>query len=164
MFFTYIHRKVTDNSVFYVGCGAKRRMTVTQGLNTRSDDWHKVAKESGWYAEPVAQWDNREDALSHERLLILCFKDMGHPLVNKPVGVKKGQKLGPHSATHKENLRKSLMGHAVSKESRQKMSEFGKGVARPKPLHICLECGKVSTSQWILRHQTKDNHAGKVQL
>lgn len=110
MFFTYIHRKVGNNSVFYVGCGKKRRINVTQGKNQRSDEWHKAAMESGFYSEIVAQWNNREEALSHERLLISCFKDMGHPLVNKPIGVKKGEVRKPHTKETKKAISMAKLG------------------------------------------------------
>lgn len=163
MFFTYIHRKVTDNSVFYVGCGSKQRITDIR-KNKRSEDWHKTASKCGWYAETVAQWNDRVDALSHEQLLISCFKDMGHLLVNKPLGLKKGYKLGPMLATHKEKLSKSLVGRFVSKETRQKMSVSGKGKLKPKSKYMCLECGKITGNQWLLTHQAKSNHVGKVQL
>ena len=129
MFFTYIHRKVTDNSVFYVGCGRKRRITVTQGFNQRSEDWHKTVAESGFYAEVVAQWDSREDALSHEKLLISCFKDMGHPLVNKPIGVKKGEIRGPHSESTKQAISAGNKGKKrkpFSDLARKNMSEGAK--------------------------------------
>ena len=90
MFFTYIHRKVVDNSVFYVGCGNKKRIN---DFFHRSEHWKQIASEDGVYSEIVALWKSREEALDHEKLLIDCFNDMGHKLVNKPQGNHKCRKM-----------------------------------------------------------------------
>lgn len=121
MFFTYIHRKVTDNSVFYVGCGKKYRAT---DFIWRSDKWKKAAA-SGVYSEMVASWKTRREALDHEKLLILCFKDMGYELANQYVGGKKGIVLGPYSKSHAINCSLAKTGvkrKPFSLETKQKMS------------------------------------------
>jgi hypothetical protein len=90
MFFTYIHRKVVDNSVFYVGCGNKKRIN---DFCHRSEHWKQIASKDGVYSETVAKWDSKDEALDHEKLLIDCFNDMGHELVNKPQGNHKHRKM-----------------------------------------------------------------------
>jgi len=104
MFFTYIHRKVADNSVFYVGCGNKKRIN---DFCHRSEHWKEVASKDGVYTEVVASWDSRDEALDHEKLLISCFQDMGHTLVNKPQGNYKRRKPTEEA---KEKMRLAMTG------------------------------------------------------
>jgi hypothetical protein len=82
-FVTYIHLKL-DNSIFYVGKGIERR---AKSKHSRNQHWkNTVKKYGGFKSEILAYWGTEEEAFSHEKLLISCFKDMGYKLVNKTDG------------------------------------------------------------------------------
>ena len=81
MIYTYIHKRL-DGKVFYVGAGSKTR-PYDKGM--RSAKW-KCASNNGYTIEVCAGWDTKEGAKSHEKFLISCFLDLGHPLVNASKG------------------------------------------------------------------------------
>ena len=78
-FYTYIHKKASDGSVFYVGKGTGLRAWKPQD---RSDWWKKTSDKHGFSVEICAEWKTEQEAFDHERFLIWCFKDMGVQLVN----------------------------------------------------------------------------------
>jgi hypothetical protein len=78
-FYTYIHTKKDTGEVFYVGKGKNDRAFHKYD---RSKYWQNTAKKHGYDVSILAQWENEVDAYEHEKLLILCFKDMGVSLVN----------------------------------------------------------------------------------
>ena len=89
----YLHRKLTDNSVFYVGMGNKNR---PHSLN-RTEFWHKTVEKYGLFVDVVKTGMSNEDALELEMELISYYgrRDLGTGnLVNLTVGgegVKKGE-------------------------------------------------------------------------
>ena len=76
-FYTYIHTRVDDGKVFYVGKGKGARAHSTKGRNQR---WVRTAAKHGLKVDIAARWPTEAEAFDHERLLIACFRDMGHPL------------------------------------------------------------------------------------
>jgi len=85
MFYTYIHRYQDTGKVFYVGMSKnKSRMTSKQRLH--QPHWYAAIENKEWFAEAVANWNTKEEAESHEQLLIACFKDMKHPIINLTKG------------------------------------------------------------------------------
>jgi len=85
MNFTYVHRYSDTGQVFYVGM-SKNLSRMTSKQRNHQPKWHEAIANRDWAAEMVASWDTKEEAESHEKLLIECFKDMGHPLVNLTKG------------------------------------------------------------------------------
>jgi hypothetical protein len=159
MFNTYIHRRKSDGKVFYVGMGTLHRMS---NMSMRSVEWHEMAKE-GRTVELVANWDTKEEAFNHEKLLISCFKDMGHPLVNKTTGGAGND--GARSYELRKSHGKKMIGNTYrlgilhDDATKAKMSAIRKNV--PKPKIMCLECGKVVGGHSnVIKHQKTAGHAG----
>ena len=76
--YTYLHRKKDTNEVFYIGKGIGNRASQ---FSRRSDEWKQIAQ-NGFIIEIVANWKTENEAYDHERFLIKCFRDLGHPLLN----------------------------------------------------------------------------------
>ena len=121
VFYTYVHFRESDNRAFYVGKGSGKRAWVTR----RPAHWRRVASKHGVRVEVAARWSSEEEAFSHERLLIACFRDMGHPLCNCTDG---GDGVVGYRFTDaaKEKMSTSRTGAKASVETRAKMSASGK--------------------------------------
>lgn len=159
MFNTYIHRRNSDGKVFYVGMGSLHRMS---NMSMRSVEWHEMAKQ-GRTVELVAKWSTKEEAFEHEKLLIACFKDMGHPLINKTTGGagNNAPKLDGWAKSHSKKMigNSYRLGILHDDDSKAKMSASRKNV--PKPKIMCLECGKVIGGHSnVIKHQKTASHAG----
>jgi predicted GIY-YIG superfamily endonuclease len=85
MFYTYIHRYQDTGKVFYVGM-SKNKSRMTSKHRSHQPKWHEAVANREWVAEMVATWNTKEEAESHEKLLIECFIDLSHPLVNLTKG------------------------------------------------------------------------------
>ena len=96
MYYTYAHY-TPKGDLFYIGKGKDDR---AYSYRDRGYQWRDVvAKNRGIAIEILADWDTESEALSHEELLISCFKDMGANLVNLTdggLGVK-GYKQSPET-------------------------------------------------------------------
>lgn len=79
MFYTYSHQKIDDGKIFYIGKGKGNRAFSE---NRRNKYWKSIVANHGFLAEILAVWKTEQEALDHEKLLILCFKDMGYKLAN----------------------------------------------------------------------------------
>ena len=79
MYYTYLHRRESDNKPFYIGKGLGKRAWAHRG---RNDYWARTVAKHGLKVEIVAEWKTEEEAFEHEKFLISCFRDMGHELVN----------------------------------------------------------------------------------
>jgi hypothetical protein len=83
--YTYAHYRESDNRVFYIGKGVKRRAwACTKG--SRGQHWLRAKEKHGFRVEILARWATKDEAFEHEKFLISTFRDMGHPLVNKTNG------------------------------------------------------------------------------
>lgn len=84
MFYTYLHRRLSDGVPFYIGKGTRRdRMTLPTG---RSERWTRTVAKHGFKAEVVARWPTEREAFDHEKFLIRCFRDMGFDICNHTDG------------------------------------------------------------------------------
>lgn len=127
MFYTYAHITSDTNRIFYIGKGSGKRL---HRKDARNQHWHNTVAKHGYKAIKLADWKTSEEAFNHEKLLISCFKDMGHKLVNQSEGGDgnsfagglsfKGKK---HSESAKEKCRLANIGKTVSEESKQKNRE-----------------------------------------
>lgn len=77
--YVYIHRRMTDKTIFYVGRGQNRR-AWDKGL--RNPHWTNTAKKNGFIVEVVKQNLSDECANSIEILLINELRKSGIRLVN----------------------------------------------------------------------------------
>jgi len=67
--YVYIHRRISNNEVFYVGKGTNNRWSKTD----RNWRWKAIAKKHGVYCEIVANSLNNNEACILEKKLITCY-------------------------------------------------------------------------------------------
>ena len=115
-FYTYAHINLTTNKVFYIGKGRQYRHLATA---RRNQHWQNIVNKHGFRAEILAYWKTSEEALSHEKLLISSFNDMGYVLANKTSG---GEDCHLSEETRKK-IGLAQIGKKRSEESKRKMSE-----------------------------------------
>ena len=132
MHYTYCHIAESTNQIFYYGKGSRERAYTK---NCRNKKWHEVAKD-GYRIEILAHWPTHAEALEHEKLLILCGKDLNQPLVNMTSG-------GQGNAGSKHWLGKK---HKL--ESLKKMSKAQTGMVRRKSINFSLANAGTSNPNW----------------
>jgi len=138
MFYTYIHRYQNTGKVFYVGM-SKNKSRMTSKQRNHQPHWYAAIEGQEWFAEQVAIWDTKEEAESHEQLLIACFKDMQHPIINLTNGGA-GRKGFKWTAEEREKMRpvqqeRGRKGGSVSSEAKRAAVKLnGKLGGRPKRL------------------------------
>ena len=126
MNYTYIHRYSDTGQVFYVGM-SKNLSRMTSKQRNHQPLWHEAVANREWFAEMVATWATREEAESHEQLLIECFTDLGHPLVNLTKG---GAGRNGFKWTDEERQRMIPIQSARGKKGGQAKSEAKQIAAR----------------------------------
>ena len=100
MFYTYAHY-TPEGRLFYIGKGQGRRAYI---FHKRNNYWNHVVEKHGKPdAQILAHWDTEEEAFDHEVLLIDCFKELGHKLVNLSNGGE-----GPSGLKHSEEFKNKL--------------------------------------------------------
>ena len=65
----YIHRKNTDDTIFYVGIGNKSR-AFANSKTSRSSHWHNVVDKHGYYVQILHDGLSMEQATNVEKDLI----------------------------------------------------------------------------------------------
>lgn len=70
-FYVYLHRRKTDNSVFYIGKGKCAR--AWRGINHRSDHWVNIAKKNGVIVEIYISNISEVCAFTLEKVLISIY-------------------------------------------------------------------------------------------
>ena len=131
MHYTYLHRSVKTNQVFYIGKGFGNRAYVKGNHNL---DWHHIVDNENYQIEILGKWETNEEALEHEKFLILCAKDLNWPLVNKTIGgqgVVGGKHwLGKkHSLETKEKIKLGNLGQ--KRRNVEKMKIANKSINNP---------------------------------
>lgn len=126
MFYTYIHRRASDNKPFYVGKGSLVRCHCR---TSRSQHWQRVVAKHGLKVEVTSPWYLEEDAFAHERFLIRCFRELGHDLVNRTDGGEgaSGMKHPPRSEEWRRKRRASRKLQVFTQETKHKLSQAGLG-------------------------------------
>ena len=142
----YIHKRIADDSVFYVGIGKSKKRAYSK--KTRNPHWHSIASK-GYKVEILFENLSWDEAKLMESKLIQQYgrRDLGlGMLVNMTDG---GDGLGvvsddvrhkmstswkPHSAEvaqkRLEALRKVVTGKPRSNETKMKISKGNKGKSR----------------------------------
>lgn len=140
-FYVYVHRRVTDNKVFYVGKGHSSRGWKSVGRNNL---WHKVANKHGVVCEIVKDGLDEELSFTLEKDLISFYGRIdlrtGH-LVNFTDGgegrsgavfssesIEKQKESAKNSeackAYHKSMKRKIIMDEAICFESARECAKY----------------------------------------
>jgi hypothetical protein len=123
MFYTYMHVRVSDNAVFYIGKGSGSRAHTK---DRRSKHWHAVANKHGYKVEILSRFTQEADAFEHECFLISCFRTLGAPLTNHTLG---GEGLAGHrhSADTRAKMSIKATGRKQSPEVLARLSSVRKG-------------------------------------
>ena len=159
MFCTYLHKRNSDNKVFYVGAGTLKRPYAKQ----RTKNWNDIADIHNYTVDVIAHWNSKQDAFEHEKVLISVFKDMNHPLVNitsgglGSLGVKQSKETNLKKIKHHIGSKRSL-------ETKQKMSLAKLGKTPNHKKYKCIECGLIANNGNMTQHQNKSLHLGKIEL
>jgi hypothetical protein len=124
MHYTYCHTTADTGKVFYIGKGTRKDRATRK--DSRSAHWHNIVNKHGFNAEILAYWDTEEEAHSHEKLLIACFKDMGYKLANKTDGGE-GVCGHKHSLESIEKNRLSAIKRMSNPETRAHLSRLNTG-------------------------------------
>lgn len=139
----YLHRRKSDNSVFYVGMGNLKRAYSSQ----RSDWWHRIVNKHGLIIEIFKEGLSLDEAFSLEIELIEKYGRIDlntGQLINQTKGGISVEKMSKNSLKKKsdslklvvrtkewnEKISKALKGKKKSKESINKMIEKLKGRKR----------------------------------
>jgi len=118
--YTYIHRCADDTTrIFYVGKGSSGRLNSNFH---RSNYWKSIVAKHGFIAEKVALWETHQEALEHEKFLILCFKSMGIKLCNMTEG---GEGVTGYKPTKEQRAKTSerMKNFVMTDESKAKISK-----------------------------------------
>lgn len=92
-YYVYVHRRISDGCVFYVGKGCRRRAFVT---DKRGIIWKRIAAKHGVFVEIVKDGMPEHCAYILEEILIRKYSDMGVFLANRTLGGD-GWKGGSHN-------------------------------------------------------------------
>lgn len=153
-FFVYLHRRSSDDKVFYIGKGTGRRFS---SVKSRNPHWHNVAKKHGWYYEIVFENLSHQEALDLERETISEMTYFCEPLTNMNGGgtgfagfsmpedvkakISKAVKKSFLDEKRKETHRISVTGRRWSEESKREFSKSKE--SRKKHKWESLETGDV---------------------
>lgn len=172
-FYTYIHTRNDTSEVFYVGKGKGRR-AVSKARNVH---WKRIVEKHGYTSQIVAHFASEGEAFLHEKELICHYRNLGAKLCNMTDGgegvsnpplevrekISSKAKLRMADPSAREHLSRINMGHAVSEETRGKISIAGKGrvpsaIARAR----ISAASKGRTVSAEARSKIGAAHAGKV--
>lgn len=119
MVVTYAHHRQDTGQVFYIGKGSLRRAHEQRGHNRY---WNAVAAKHGYKVSVLAKWDTDAEAFAHEKFLIACFKELGHPLTNATSGGE-GVSGWTWSTSQREKLIAALTGRTGTFTGKKHSSE-----------------------------------------
>jgi len=124
IFYVYLHRRTSDNKVFYVGKGKNGRAWY---FHNRNNYWNNVKNKHGVTVEIVFDHLSEEEALAVEKDTILEFSYFGYPLTNLTSGgespvfsdesLLKMSISGKGRKRSKESIEKTAAGHKGQKRS-----------------------------------------------
>jgi NUMOD3 motif len=120
-FYTYIHTRLSDNRVFYVGKGTAHDARA-YSKKGRSAFWKRTVEKHGYIVSICMWFENEAEAFAHEKFLIVCFKQLNAPLANITEGGE-----GVSGLVHSEETRKKLS--AIGKGRRRTMEQVAASVA-----------------------------------
>ena len=155
-FYTYAHINPTTNKIFYIGKGKSYRATQT---GKRNQHWKNIVNKHGFIAKILAYWKTEQEALDHEKLLILCFKDMGYKLANKADGgaSNSGWK---HSEEYKQFMKTVNKGKVASAETKEKL----RIAALKRPKRVVSEAQKEKTRAALIGRKFSQESIEKMRI
>lgn len=128
-FYVYLHRRKTDDKVFYVGKGHSYRSTSRSGRNRW---WRSVEAKHGYYAEILEGGLSNEEACALEIKTIADLRKSGIKLCNIANGGESGLVGIPISEEHKALLSIFHTGRKQSPEHAKKSAMAKVGKKQPR--------------------------------
>lgn len=125
-FYVYVHRKLSDNSPFYVGKGKGDRAYKKSGRNQR---WLRTVQKHGYLVEIVFDSLTEEEAFQCEKDTILEFKYFGYDLCNMTDGGegRSGSVVSKHT---RDKLAATQLGKPKKPEAIEKTRMGSLGIKR----------------------------------
>ena len=163
-YYIYIHRRKTDNSVFYIGIGNKKR---PYDKCNRNPHWHNINNKHGLIVEIISDDVTKNEACEIEKFIIKNYgienlsnmTEGGDGFIGFKLSDESRLKMSiakkgaPLSEEHKKNVSIANKGKVRSKESLKNMSEAQKG--RPQKKIKCPYCGKIGGTVMCRYHFNK---------
>ena len=122
-FYVYLHRKLSDGDVFYVGKGKSDR---AWDFNSRNRYWHNVKNKHGIVVEILFDNLSEEESLALEKDAILELRYFGYPLTN----LTSGGESPKFTEDVKRRMSKSHTGKKIPPETVNKIVAFHTGRKR----------------------------------
>jgi hypothetical protein len=98
----YIHRRLDNDEIFYVGHGQPSRPYAT--LRGRSQAWQDIYKKYGRRVEVIGCYTDKTMAAIHEIMYISGCRELGIPIVNVKSGGFDRNEGVPMSAATREKI------------------------------------------------------------
>lgn len=121
IYYTYVRRRATDNSIFYVGKGKNKRAWGTQG---RSPYWWNIVNKHGYTIELIAQNLSEESAFELEVLLIA---EIGRASLCNLTDGGDGMSGHTHTEVAKRRMSEACLGRSLSEEHKKKVGDATRG-------------------------------------
>lgn len=128
-FYVYIHKRKTDNSIFYVGKGSGNRAFSKSG---RSPHWRNIVRKNDYTVEIVKYFSCEAEAYNYETHLISLMRSNMERICNIANGGEGGLSGISLNHEHKEKLRKAKLGKKQLPEHAKKSAEAKKGKKQPR--------------------------------
>lgn len=128
-YYVYLHKRKTDNSIFYVGKGCGPRAKVESG---RSRHWHNTAKKHGYIIDFAFKDLTAEEAKKKERDLIKELRKSGALLVNISSGGDGGLDCEMYTEETREKMRAAKLGRKQNPEHAMKSARAKIGKMQPR--------------------------------
>lgn len=145
MAIVYVHKKKTDDSIFYIGIG--ERESRAKKAAGRSKMWKDVSSAHGWYWQILFNDVTIEEAKRIEIYLIRYYgkriENMGE-LVNITDGGD-GVFGARHTEEHKKRISSLHKGKVLSEETKRKISDAHKGKKHKEQSKLKMRLAKIGT-------------------
>lgn len=112
-YYIYAHRRMSDDSIFYIGKGKGYRAWYTTG---RNDYWFRVAKKHGCYVDIIFDNLEEQEAYELENCVIQEMLYFNEKLTNLSEGGEGGFNPSPETRVKMGLARKGLRPHNFGKK------------------------------------------------
>ncbi len=128
IFYVYVHRKIDNGDIFYVGKGHSKR---AQSKSGRSNHWRNIVKKHGYTIEYIECNLTEPESFDLEIRTIRELKDSGIELCNKSLGGE-GNCGMKHTEETIKKFSEAKLGKKQSNEHAQKSRLAKLGKKQPK--------------------------------